>query len=164
MLNPTKTEALLSGTRQEITKQDTSHGFSVTHSTIPIADKILVLSVTLNSRLTVDDHIISLVRACNYHLCALRHTRRPINQDLACFIVCSRLDCCTSFLYGITDLKINRLQKVRNLLARGVCASTYMTPITYLRHFLHWLPIRERIAYKIALMTYNINQCFFLII
>ena len=64
------------------------------------------------------------------------------------FISC-RLDYCNSLLYGISDGLLQRLQSVQNAAARLVTGAhrDHITPV--LRQ-LHWLPVRQRVAFKIA--------------
>ena len=92
---------------------------------------------------------------------SLRYIRRLIDQDtantLACSIVASRLDYCNAVLYGVTDRNYKRLQRVQNSLARVVCNAPYRSPSLPLLKSLHWLPIEQRIDYKIATMTYKLR-------
>ena len=65
------------------------------------------------------------------------------------FISC-HLDNCNSLLYGINDWVLRRLQSVQNaasLLATGFCRCDHITPV--LRP-LYWLPVRQRVVFKIA--------------
>ena len=84
-----------------------------------------------------------------------------LNQDkantIACSIVCSRLDYCNNVLYGVTALNISRLQRVHNTLARVVCDAPYRSSATNLPRSLYWLPIAERITYKIATLTFKVR-------
>jgi hypothetical protein len=50
---------------------------------------------------------------------------------------------------------LDRLQRVQNSLARTVCCAKWSDSATEHRQTLHWLPIRQRIEYKIAVMTFN---------
>ena len=50
---------------------------------------------------------------------------------------------------------LDRLQRVQNSLARTVCWAKWSDSATEHRQTLHWLPIRQRIEYKIAVMTFN---------
>ena len=131
----------------------------VSGSIVPFAAKLHVLGVTLNSYMSLDDHVTGAVRACNYHLRALRHIRPLITRDaantIACSIVCSRLDYCNTILYGVSD---SRLQRVQNALARTMCAAPYRSSATDLRRSLHWLPVQQRIAYKIAITTFKMRR------
>ena len=68
LLNPTKTEAHVTGIRQQVTKIDNSAGIMVTSARVPSVNKIRVLEVAIDSELTFDDHITSVVQACNFHI------------------------------------------------------------------------------------------------
>ena len=60
-------------------------------------------------------------------------------------------------MYGLPDTLISRLQRVQNRAARivlGIHLSDKINSNLMLRN-LHWLPIRARIDYKIALLCYN---------
>jgi len=73
-------------------------------------------------------------------------------------IVSSRLDYCNSLLSGTSAGNLDRLQVVQNALARTVCRATWSSSVTELRRSLHWLPIRQRVEYKLAVITYNTIQ------
>ena len=59
LLNPTKTEALVMVTRQQVTKIDQCAGIMVTVASVPFVNKIRVLEVTIDSELSFDNHITS---------------------------------------------------------------------------------------------------------
>ena len=57
-------------------------------------------------------------------------------------------------LSNISTSTLQKLQRVQNNLARGVCGvSKSQRPSEDLLHELHWLPIRQGIHYKIATIT-----------
>jgi len=75
---------------------------------------------------------------------------------LACSIVATRIGYCNYVLNGISVYNINRLQRVQNNLARTVTrAARRSCSSSELLTRLHWLPIQQRIMYKIAVLTYN---------
>ena len=65
------------------------------------------------------------------------------------FISC-RLDYCNSLLYSISDGLLQRLQSVQNAAARLVTGARRSDDITPVLRQLHWLPVRRRVAFKIA--------------
>ena len=75
---------------------------------------------------------------------------------LANSLVSSKLDYCNSLYYGLPAVSLDRLQKVLNSLARVIDPSVR-------RHHhnrptlkkLHWLPIHQRIHFKIASLTFE---------
>ena len=140
------------GTRQQLTKFDTSRGVAVSGTIIPFVRKIRVLG-DIDSELSFNDHITSVVRSCNYHIRALRHIHNLIDRDTAnrivCSIICSKLYYYNAILYSVTEFNISRLQWLQNSLARTICAAPYRAFYAGLRWSLHWLPVKERIIYKL---------------
>ena len=65
------------------------------------------------------------------------------------FISC-RLDYCNSLLFGISDGLLRRLQSVQNAAARLVTGARRCDHITPVLRQLHWLPVRQRVVFKIA--------------
>jgi len=74
---------------------------------------------------------------------------------IACAMVTGRLDYCNAVLYGSSFMNINKFQCVQNTLARVVSKTHRRDHITPVLANLHWLPVRYRIEYKIALLTYK---------
>lgn len=123
-------------------------------------DAVRDLGVTVDAQLTMKTHVEIVARSCFYHLRQLRSIRRSLTFDSMCTLVHafinSRVDYCNAVLYGATDEVIRRLQMVLNAAARlitGTSRTAHITPI--LRDILHWLPVQQRITYKIALMAFN---------
>ena len=71
-------------------------------------------------------------------------------------LVSSRFDYCNSLLYNIADKDLSRLQRVQNCLARVVFKAHRFCHVTPLRKSLHWLPVRERIQFKLCCTTYQV--------
>ena len=66
-----------------------------------------------------------------------------------------RLDNCNSMFYGLPAYELDKLQRIQNAAARLVLkikGRCHMKPI--LRQ-LHWLPVRKRMMFKIALLTFK---------
>ena len=51
----------------------------------------------------------------------------------------------------------DRLQRAQNNLARVVCQSQGRTDARPLLHSLHWLPVRQRVTYKLAVRTHKVR-------
>ena len=69
--------------------------------------------------------------------------------------ISSRLDYCNSLLYGINDGLLKKLQAVQNAAARVTTKTRKFDHITPVLRELHWLPVRKRIVYKLAVMVYK---------
>ena len=69
--------------------------------------------------------------------------------------VSSRIDYCNSMLYGVSDGLLKKLQAVQNAAARVVTGARKFDHITPVLRDLHWLPVRQRIKYKLAMTVLN---------
>ena len=95
-----------------------------------------------------------------FHICALRHIRASLTTEasktIAAAIVGSRLDFCNSLLAGTSVSNLTRLQL--NTLARVVAQKPRFCRIIPVLSDLHWLPVRHRISFKIATITFKVLQ------
>jgi len=73
-------------------------------------------------------------------------------------IVVARLDYCNSLLHGTSSDNLRKLQVPQNALARVVCEAATTRSATELRCQLHWLPVKQRIDYKLAVLTNKARQ------
>ena len=69
--------------------------------------------------------------------------------------VTSRLDYCNSLVYGMAKEFTEKLQRVQNTAARLITRTRKFDHITPILKDLHWLPIVERIKYKVLLLAYK---------
>ncbi|XP_072046906.1 uncharacterized protein [Amphiura filiformis] len=84
-----------------------------------------------------------------------QYLTRESTTKLVHAFVTSKLDTCNSLLYGLPDREIAKVQKVQNVAARLVLRISRHEHITPALEELHWLPIKQRVAYKIMLVTYK---------
>ena len=73
-------------------------------------------------------------------------------------IIVARLDYCNSLLHGTSSDNLRKLQVPQNALARVVCQAARTCSATELRRQLHWLPVKQRINYKLAVLTCRARQ------
>ena len=158
-VNPSKTEYLLIGTSLQKSKVVNSYVYFQNLSLVPV-DSARNLGVILDSSLNLKSHISAVCRSSFLQIRQLRQIRSSLDTNaavlLANAIVHTKIDYCNSLLYGIPEYSIVRLQRVQNSLARVVCKSTrFNSHSSDLLKKLHWLPVPQRIKYKIATLTFK---------
>jgi len=79
-------------------------------------------------------------------------TTTALQALVQAFVHC-RLDYCNALLAGVADVHLKRLQSVQNAAARLMSGSRRCDPITPVLARLHWLPVRQRIAFKTAVLV-----------
>ena len=70
-------------------------------------------------------------------------------------LVISRIDYSHALFVGAPKYVMNRLQRVQNMVARLVSGQGLYDHITETRFDLHWLPVIERVHFKVLLLTYK---------
>ncbi len=70
-------------------------------------------------------------------------------------LVTNKLDYCNSLLYGLPDILLNKLWNVQKSAARLIIISGKYQHISPTMKKLNWLPIQQRIEYKVRLLTYK---------
>ena len=125
---------------------------------VNMTTRVLDLGVTLDQELTLAPHINSLCRACYYQLRQLRTVSRSLTSTAAAnlvhSIVTSRLDYCSSLYIGLPATRLNCLNHVLRSAARLIGRLSKFVHISaYMRDVLHWLPLRQRIEFRVAVLV-----------
>ena len=122
-----------------------------------ISSQSALLLVILASDMSFTDQINSLSKSCHFHIRDIRRIRHllPLSAAtaLANSLVSSKLDYCNSLYNGISQANLNKIQRIQNTLARVVTNTSKFEHITPILKKLHWLPIKQRIDYKLCLLT-----------
>ena len=162
-LNDSKTEFLIIGNPNIYSQVENIAPIVIGDTPVNPSDSAKNIGAVLDGELTMSAHVSNVCRSCYLHLRHISQIRQFLTQDAAASIVhslvTSRLDYVNSLLYGLPDNLIKKLQLVQNNAAKLVLKKKKFDHVTPLLKSLHWLPIRQRIEYKINLLTFkSLNQ------
>ena len=73
-------------------------------------------------------------------------------------LIFSRLDYCNAVLYGLPQSAIGPLQRVHNAAVRVVLGLLPRDHVRPALKELHWLPVIQRIQYKVALLMFVVHS------
>ena len=76
-------------------------------------------------------------------------------KTLASSFILSRLDYCNSLFKGINNNQLYKLQKLQNFAAKVILKKSIYEHVTPCLIYLHWLPIKYRIDFKIAVLAFK---------
>jgi len=76
-------------------------------------------------------------------------------KSLVQAFISNRLDYCNAILHGLPDRLMRRLQSVQNAALRLITGSLRRDHITAILRQLHWLPVRRRVDFKIAVLVFQ---------
>ena len=115
-LNSGKSESILFGTSIGLSNFPPLTVVNIAGTVVPLSDKIVALGVTLDSNLTLSNHISNICRSTHYHIWALRDIRRSLTDDMAKMVaaslVHSHINYANSLVHGSTNIK--KLQRLQN--------------------------------------------------
>jgi len=86
---------------------------------------------------------------------AVRSLSEDASKTLVQAFVSCRMDYCNSLFFGISDGLMSRLQSVQNAAARLVTGTRRCDHITPVLCLLHWLPVRQRVDFKVATVVHR---------
>ena len=120
------------------------------------------LGSTLDCHLTMNAHVSNIARTCYFELRRLASIRRFLTSTatatLVSAFVLSRINYCSSLLFGSTHDVTSHLQRIHNYAARVILRLPRSSSITIHLKSLHWLPVKVRSTYKIACLCYHCHS------
>jgi len=158
-LNDDKTECLIIGTRQQLSKVHIEK-LSVGDVSVTTTTVARNLGTWFDTNLSLVMHIAKTCKAAVYHLYNIRRIRKfffmmKSTKVLVQAFIMGRIDYCNSVLYGLPSTHINKLQRTQNAEARLICSIPRFSHVTPVLYSLQWLPIQFRIDFKILMITFK---------
>ena len=133
---------------------------------VPVGDEICQskmevrnLGVKLSNVMSMSNHIDSICRISFMHLRTISNIRQYLSTEatktLVHGLVLSRIDYANSLLCSAPDYLLAKLQRVQNSAARIITKTPKFDHVTPVLMSLHWLPIKQRIDFKVLLLVFK---------
>lgn len=118
------------------------------------------LGAWFDCSLSMSTHINKICQSVYYHLHNIRQIRKCLTYDsnklLVQAVIMTRIDYCNGLLYRVPPVHSSKLQRLQNITARLITCTRRFHHFSPVRFTLHWLPVKYRISYKIALLTFKV--------
>uniref|UniRef100_A0A3B3DKG4 Reverse transcriptase domain-containing protein n=1 Tax=Oryzias melastigma TaxID=30732 RepID=A0A3B3DKG4_ORYME len=154
-LNKNKTEVIVFGAKEkrlDVTTELQSIQLKTTN-------QARNLGVVIDTDLKFDKHIKAVTKSAYYHLKNISRIKDLMSkQDLEKLVhafIFSRLDYCNSVFTGLPKKSIRKLQLIQNSAARVLTRTKKVDHISPVLRSLHWLPVCQRIDFKVLLLVYK---------
>ena len=158
-INPDKTEIIVF-LPYEFRNKSLINGAFLEGDCIRFGHSVKNLGFILDRFLYMDSHVDSTVSYCYKLISDVARIRYLLSYEdavsLMHAIVSSRLDYCNSLLYGINKSVVQKFQRVQNAAARLISKRKKHESVSDVLIDLHWLPVEQRIIFKVLVFTYKI--------
>ena len=106
----------------------------------------------------MDSQIVKVCQPSYFRLrniCRIRsHLTLTATRQIIQSLVISRLDFCNALYQGLPQYQLDRLQRVQSSAARLITCVHRHEHISDVRMQLHWLPVKQRVCYKVLWLTF----------
>ena len=158
-LNDSKTQIIVCGSNK-VLNQIQIQGIHLTAgTTVRFVNCVKNLGVQMDNHLTFREQVVHLKQKCFRtlrNICKIRFllTRSQLRTIVNSLVV-SCLDYCNGIYFGISGQLLNQLQLIQNAAAKAVTNKYKYDHVGEDLEKLHWLKVKKRIAFKIALLAYK---------
>ena len=157
-LNDEKTEVIMITSPHCRNKLSLSN-FQVDNTNVIPASSVRNIGAIFDNSMSMKTHINNVCKSVSFHLHNIGKVRKYITrkacEQLVHSLVSSRIDYANSLLFGVPESQTKRLQHLFSIAARIITLSSKTDHITPILRTLHWLPVKQRIVYKILLLTFK---------
>ena len=157
-LNDSKTEFIIFGTKHML-KQVSTTSIRVGEEYITAAAEVRNIGAFLDNEMTMLRQIKNTCKGAWLNLYNIGKIRCFLTVEQTKSVVhayvTSKLDGNNALLAGCPAVHTSQLQRVQNAAAKLITKTSKHDHAKPLLHELHWLPISDRIIFKILLLTYK---------
>ena len=155
-LNDAKTEFVIFGTKQNLQKVKTT-SIKVGDTYITSCKEVRNIGAVFDSEMKMSSQVNKVCKGAWINLHNISKVRHYLTEDQAKTVVhayvTSKLDGNNALLAGIPSGLLSQIQRVQNAAVKVVAKTRKHDHVTPLLAKLHWLPIKDRILFKILLLT-----------
>jgi hypothetical protein len=117
------------------------------------------IGAQLDERLCLDEQVAAVCRTSYAQLKNLARIKKNFDrkslEKLIHAFITSRLDFCNSLYFAAKNHSLSKLQILQNSCARLLVNLNRYAHVTPILNQLHWLPVKQRIVFKILVITYK---------
>lgn len=156
-MNEEKTEVMLCDPKGKC--ESISNYICIENEQVQFTEKARNLGIIFDNKLSMDHHLKYLSSILFCELRRIGQMAPFLNETslktlMSAFIL-SRMDYCNSLFVNLSDESLNKLQRFQNRAAKLVFRKKKHDHVSPLLIKLHWLPVKERVSYKIALLCHK---------
>ena len=160
-LNTDKTDFIIFGWKQQLRKLDESQ-LDASGSLIPKSKVVRYIGGHLDTSLTFETHIKIKVKTAVANFTKIRSIQDYLSTR-ACAIPIwmlriTHIDYANAILFGSTAKVINKFQSLQNMCAKLILRRSKHSISMESLYKLHWMPVHQRIDYKILTLTHKCIQ------
>ena len=161
-LNDNKTELMLATSKRTKHLHSLPTSITIGNAQIPFKKSVKNWGFTIDCHLTMKAHVSNIAQTCFFELRRLASIRRFLTSTATAThvsdFVLSRIDYCSSLLFGSTHDVTSHLQRIQNYAARVILRLPKSSSITIHLKSLHWLPVKVISTYIIACLCYHCHS------
>ena len=156
--NEQKTEFLIAGKPSVISQFDKPI-MKLNGVDIVPKSEVRNLGVMFDESLSLSNHVSLMCQKMFFEIRNISFHRKYLPDDvvsqLMVSLVLSKMDYCNSLLINLPQYLLDKLQRVQNCAAKICLRKRKYDHVTPLLKSLHWLPVKERIEYKVATLCHK---------
>ena len=126
---------------------------------IELSGKVKYLGGVIDNMINFESHVSLKVQKAMANFIKIKSICKYITREacttLVLMLCMSHLDYSNTLLYELPNKTIKRYQVIQNICAKLVLGRPKYSSSTEALKCLHWLPIQQRITYKIGLLTFK---------
>ena len=158
-MNDSKTQIIVCGSNK-VLKEIQIQGIHLTMgTTVRFINCVKNLGVQMDNRLTFEQQIVHLKQNCYKTIRNISKIRFLLSKTqlktIVNSLVVSCLDYCNGLYFGIAERLLNQIQLIQNAAAKVVTKKHKYDHLGDDLKDLHWLQIKKRVTFKIALLAYK---------